>query len=319
MTTAAAPIDILLATYNGAPYLPELLQSLQDQTEENWRLLVRDDGSTDATVDIIRTWAKSTGRSCVILADDGQRLGASHSFGALLAASDAPYFMFSDQDDVWLPEKIAHTWAALKKREAKCPAGTPIMAHCDLAVVSETLEPLAPSFWAQSRLDPLDPASHKRLLLENFTPGCAVMGNRALAVRALPVPDAAIMHDWWLALVAGYLGEIVTIPKPLILYRQHGGNAIGAQDWGLPGITRRFLRSPSEAISRTKRILRRTPAQAQAFADRFVADLKTSDAQNVEELAALPKSALLRRKTYFLRSGMRPSSWLRTCVLWVFI
>ena len=145
------------------------------------------------------------------------------------------------------------------------------------------------------------------------------MGNRALAEKALPIPDAAIMHDWWLALVAGYLGEIVTVNAPLILYRQHGTNAIGAQDWGLPSITQRFLNDPAKAISRTKRILRLTPQQAQAFAERYLGNLDASDAKRVEDLANLPSMGLIARKTYFSRSGMRPSSWLRTIVLWVFM
>lgn len=314
-----AQIDILLATYNGAQYLPALLASLSEQSEKNWHLIVRDDGSSDDTLAIIRDWSKTHGHPCTVMEDDGERLGARHSFGALLEFSRAPYFLFCDQDDVWLPEKISAKLAALRAREALCVTDTPLMAHCDLAVVNSDLKPLAPSFWAQSKLDPTDPASHKRLILENFTPGCAMMGNRALAETALPVPDDAIMHDWWLALVAAYLGQIVTVPKALILYRQHGSNAIGAQDWGLSSITRRFVKNPAEAIFRTKRILRLTPAQAATFHDRFASKMNKDDADQVQQLAALPRAGLMARKTYFWRSGLRPSSWLRTAVLWVFM
>lgn len=96
-----AAVDILLATYNGARFLPEQLQSLIDQHFRDWRLIVRDDGSADDT----------------------------------LAISDAPYFAFCDQDDVWKPDKLSRMVACLRQHEATVGAATPLLAFCDLEPV----------------------------------------------------------------------------------------------------------------------------------------------------------------------------------------
>lgn len=108
-------VDILLATYNGAKYLPEQLASLESQTHGDWRLIVRDDGSSDGSLDLVRDWAVETGSDLVVLEDGESRLGPAQSFGQLLARSDAPYFAFCDQDDVWLAEKIKARLASKEK------------------------------------------------------------------------------------------------------------------------------------------------------------------------------------------------------------
>src|SRR5829696_7008565 len=94
--------DILLATFNGARFLPEQLASIEAQTHGGWRLIVRDDGSDDGTRSIIEAFAERHGERVRFLRDGRSQLGACGNFAALLEASDAPYFMFCDQDDVWL-------------------------------------------------------------------------------------------------------------------------------------------------------------------------------------------------------------------------
>ena len=110
--------------------------------------------------------------------------------------------MLADQDDVWLPEKIAVLLGRMRRLEAELGQRTPILVHSDLVVVDSSLRKLHPSFWACRRLDPVRGATLRRLAVENVVAGCSAMINRALAEECLPIPQQAIMHDWWMALVA---------------------------------------------------------------------------------------------------------------------
>lgn len=257
-------IDILLATYNGAAFLPEQLASLLAQTHTNWRLLLRDDGSTDGSPQIVRDWAEANGVDLLVI-DEGQgNIGASASFGRLLEASTAPYFALCDQDDVWLTTKVEATLRALQ--DAEDDSGTPVLAYCDLVVVDRNLREIAPSFRDFCSIGSLpEKRVLRKLITQNTVTGCATMGNAALRAMALPIAPEARMHDWWLALVAGQFGRIVEMEESLILYRQHGKNSMGVNALDLFSRLRRMLRGPRQALHRYA--VRR--AQAQAFLDRF--------------------------------------------------
>ena len=103
----------------------------------------------------------------------------------------------------------------------------PVLAHTDLVVVDENLHTIAPSFWSYSNLNPYCGSRLNRLLIQNVVTGSATMINRALARLASPIPQGAVLHDWWLALVASALGRIEAIPEKTVLYRQHGRNCAG--------------------------------------------------------------------------------------------
>jgi len=110
-------IDILLSTYNGEQYLRNQIESIINQTYKNWRLLIRDDGSQDKTIEILEYYLRKH-KDKIVLIEDGQKhLGASKSFFRLLGYSDAKYIMFCDQDDVWLPYKIEKTYNKMKELE----------------------------------------------------------------------------------------------------------------------------------------------------------------------------------------------------------
>ena len=98
-------VDILLSTYNGEKYLPELLHSLENQTHDNWHLYIRDDGSTDSTPILIENFIKRYPKKSNFI--DGKNIGAIKSFGELLKKSNSDYVLLCDQDDVWLDNKIS--------------------------------------------------------------------------------------------------------------------------------------------------------------------------------------------------------------------
>lgn len=209
-------VAVLLSTYNGARYLPEQLASLKAQRGVTLRLHARDDGSTDDTCAILRAHAPIWPELATVTS--GPNMGAAASFLHLLqsAPDDVAYYAFCDQDDVWMPDKLARGIAALEKKTG------PALYCSNMTCVAEDLRPLGvPQAHVDTRL--------QHLLFENIATGCTIVLNaeaRALINSRSPM-RGVVMHDWWCALVLAALGEIVYDPEPSLLYRQHGGNLIG--------------------------------------------------------------------------------------------
>jgi rhamnosyltransferase len=225
---AGARIFIAMATYNGERFIEEQIRSIQSQTFADWRLLVRDDGSRDQTCQLVSKLAQQDGR-IRLLADRRGNQGAIGNFAVLMEVAleeGADYLFLADQDDIWRPEKLSIMLAAIQELEQKA-ADLPLLVHCDLEVVDEGLHPIAKSFIRFSRLSPTR-ADLGLLLCQNQVTGCASLFNRRLLELACPVPREVLMHDWWLALLAAASGKIGFVPLPLVRYRQHGENVLGA-------------------------------------------------------------------------------------------
>lgn len=302
-------IDILLATYNGATWLPALLESLESQTFQDWRLVVRDDGSGDNSLEIVSAWARQRHQPVKIIFDALGSLGACGSFGALLEHSRSPYFALCDQDDVWLPAKLAELLACMQRTEDRKDPATPIVAHSDLTVVDDQLRPLHPSFRAYKGFQTgPDSRSLPKTVLQNQVTGCATLGNAALRSAALPIPNGSMIHDWWLAMVATAFGEVIEHPLPLVLYRQHGENVIGARSWGPSALARRFARRPLAMITDARMHVSRSQERARAFVQRFAGRLDPEAERLLRAYASLNEHDIWHRKAFLLRSGMWTSS-----------
>jgi glycosyltransferase involved in cell wall biosynthesis len=303
-------VEIVLAVYNGARYLPALLDSIQAQTHSDWRLWVRDDGSSDDSVAIIRARAAADGRVAV-LHSGGPPGGATRAFAWLLdrLPGDAGYVMCADQDDVWLPYKVERTLRAMLDAEAG-QTRRPVLVHTDLAVVDERLEPIHRSFWEFSQLPP-EPVTLRRYVVRNSVTGAALMVNRALVDLACPIPRDAMFHDWWLALVGAAFGRVVAVREPTILYRQHGKNAVGAYDRRITlRAVARSIATHREGTRWFREKLAETARQAAAFLDRYGPALSEADRVFLREFAALPEQPLLRRKRGLLRLRTLPDQGL---------
>jgi glycosyltransferase involved in cell wall biosynthesis len=234
---------IILAAYEGGAYLDAQIESIRGQSAAGWRLYARDDGSRDDTRQRLDGWAARDPR-IEVLPSGGARLGAAASFGLLLQHAldrGARYVFPSDQDDVWLPRKCERMLALMHGREAILGTEAPLLVHSDLTVVDRDLAPIHPSFAAQHRLNAGAHGGAARLLLGNSVTGCAALVNAPLVRCALPMPEVA-MHDWWLAQCAAVFGEVAYLDEPTVLYRQHGGNVVGAR--GMSGRAAAIARSP---------------------------------------------------------------------------
>ena len=223
-------IAILLATYNGERYLAEQLDSLLAQTCQDWHLYVHDDGSLDGTLAMLHSFASAHPDKMTIL--DYPPMGEPcKNFLSMLERVDAPYYMFCDQDDVWLPEKIERTFHVMRQAEIAGPTDTPILIHTDLTVVDEDKNVINPSFWNYSRIYPQWFTNYIDYAALNPVTGCTMLFNaKAKAIIKRPY-DLATMHDAWVTFsVAAVNGIIESVKEPTILYRQHGHNTLGAKD-----------------------------------------------------------------------------------------
>ena len=199
-------IDVLLATYRPrADWLAAQIDSIRGQQGVDVNLLRREDAAGE---------------------------GASANFSALLAESKAPYTAFSDQDDVWLPEKLSKLLAKMRELEARHGRETPCLVFCDSVLVDADLRVLEPSFLRAARLDPAR-LKFRQLVLQNVPSGHQMLINAALRRLCTPIPPEAVMHDHWISLIAARNGHIAYLNEPLVLYRQHAHNVFGGQKVGL--------------------------------------------------------------------------------------
>lgn len=249
-------VTIVMATYMGARFVREQIQSIQQQTHTNWRLVVRDDESSDGTVKIVEEMAAADPR-IGILADGKGKLGPCQNFNELLMASaHERYVMCCDQDDIWLDRKIETTLRHMVTAEARSP-GAAILVFTDFTMVDRDGRTLCSSSVVIGNIRKMPRFDLHSLLGYDYIWGCTTMVNRELLRLALPVSTQAESHDYWLALVAATLGEIVFVDEQTMLYRRHGLAVTGAADIG--SWRKRFRRhvlaahEHSQSIARTER------------------------------------------------------------------
>lgn len=281
-------VDVLLAVYNGTPYLAEQLHSLKQQKEVAFRLLARDDCSSDGSKEILQKY------HCELL-PSVSRLGIVQNFSTLLQASNSDYTFFCDQDDIWLPEKVQLSLLAFNSDK-------PTLIHTDLKLVDENLKLLSPSFWSHQQLTPTSSLNH--LLVQNRVTGCTMGINRKLRQLVGEIPKEAIMHDWWIALVAAAFGQIISLPSATVLYRQHTSNSIGAKT-PLQRISAKFQNPSLHQIS-----LKNRHKQAEAFYQRYRPQLSSDQCQALEALLKAPHSSWLKNKRTQYRYGFHRSGFL---------
>jgi glycosyltransferase involved in cell wall biosynthesis len=305
-----AAIDILMSTYRGEKYLGEQVESLLGQTCGEWRLLVRDDGSADDTIGLLRRLEEShPGR--IRLLEAGENVGPRDSFSLLAKESTAEYAMFCDQDDVWLPGKVMKSLSRIREMEELHGKDTPILLFADMEVVDEGGKVVAGSFWGYSHLDPRA-TSLNRLLLLNVGAGCTMIMNRTLLRLALPVPSEAVMHDYWCILVASAIGKVSYLAEATVRYRQHPESCLGARPvppvkpadlfWLFLGLPARLLARQSSLAERHAPYRRQATVLLERYGPRMEREKKTV----VEDFLRMGDCGSLRRMGLMFRHGMFP-------------
>lgn len=318
-------VTVLLCTYNGAAYVRAQLQSILDQTVQDLHVVVSDDGSTDETLAIVEAMAAVHPGRITILRQDPPTGSAQRHFLKLLverAYDMADYIMLSDQDDVWLPEKVEKTLARMQADEAACraagEANASILVHCDSRIVDRALREIAPSFVAYQKMTP-SRCQLRQLLVQNNVVGGALMMNRALAERITEIPAHCVMHDQWIALIASAFGHIDFVPESLYLYRQHGDNVLGAgkgsrimEILGRFGIGRKDGKTKAEMDAHSQNVYREMFLQAECFRSCFDAELSVQQKHLLDEFTAIPKRNRLGKICTILRYGFTYNLFHRT-------
>jgi glycosyltransferase involved in cell wall biosynthesis len=222
---------VLLSSYNGASFIRDQLDSILDQTLSPTLIVVRDDGSTDATWDIVQDIA----RAAPISAFAGPNLGPRDSFFSLLNECPAADVVFlADQDDVWYPDKMARAIEAI----SQLPAHRPALYCSRVDIVDCNLKKIGQSTnWPR-------PPTFGNALVENIAMGCTIAINRAALelFRSGGRPKYAIMHDWWLYLIVSAFGEVIYDRRPSMGYRVHDANVVGLSTGRLDIFKRKLSR-----------------------------------------------------------------------------
>lgn len=218
-------IDVLLATYNGEKYIKEQIESILSQTYKNIKLIISDDCSSDKTVEILKEYEKKDNR--IQLYIQKQNLGVVKNIEFLLNKVENELYMLSDQDDIWLPEKIEKSVLKLKSEKADLVFG-------DLEVVDKELKTIYPSFGDFMLLSKkinkyID--SYRMNYLYNCVTGCTIISKKEFIKKILPLPTKSkyLLHDHWIALMVSLNGKLAYMKEKYIKYRQHGNNEVGTK------------------------------------------------------------------------------------------
>jgi glycosyltransferase involved in cell wall biosynthesis len=272
-------ISVCMAICDGEKFLPAQMESILAQLAENDEVVIVDDASSDGS----REFLTSLNDWRIRLVRNESNVGVLKSFERALLEAKGEYIFFADQDDVWLDGKIEKTLGLLRQSEQKYGQDAPILVHTDLKIVNNSLHSIAESFWCYQNIHPRRGEILNRLLLQNVVTGCTVMINSRLRELALQIPHGAIMHDWWLALVAVLFGQVVHLDEPTILYRQHDNNSVGAKRWGLKQMVRQ-----ARSFEAVRSSMLHTMQQAQVLLDRYRDRMTSEQYSMIEAYSRLP-------------------------------
>lgn len=299
-------VTIALCTFNGAEHLEAQLASYLTQTHTAWDLWISDDGSSDTTRTILEDFAKAHGHNRDIRILDGPQKGVAANFLSLLCHPEFPQApcALSDQDDVWLPEKLALGLAEIQMARPCLYGAQSIPTNADLVPLGQSQPP-----------NPMrsPPPSFANALVQNIVSGHTAMLNApALAlVRDAGVPQHIPYHDWWLyQLVTGAGGVVIVRPQKVLLYRQHSRNTMGANH-GLGAGLRRALQLLGATYGAW---LAANTAALRHIEQRLTPQAKST----LTALEQAPKQIFaLQRLRALRRYGNKRHSRLGTTALWI--
>lgn len=221
-------VIIIMSTFNGERFVEQQIKSLLNQTFPS-QIIIRDDGSYDNTVNIIKKFADQHS-NIFIYQDDLKHKGLRESYLSLLnyAITLSPdYICYADQDDLWFPDKTEKLLILMVAKETK---DQPTLVFSDVKVVNENLNVIHPSLSELQNLNNHDPITLKKLLFYCPALGCTIMLNKALSnlISQYAQYGKSINHDKWALVLSAIRGKIVYLPESTLLYRQHSSNTVGA-------------------------------------------------------------------------------------------
>ena len=309
-------IKIIMCTYNGERYLRQQIQSILENTRTDWHLYISDDGSSDATVEIIESYQKaypgkiSGGKHKI-------RNGSAEHFLEMVKTTademqEEDFVMLCDQDDVWNRDKIEITYRAMKKLIKHHGNGIPLLVCSDVCVTDENLQVIAPSF-AKANHYNVKKMAFAQLMMENKVQGSTIMINKALAGMIDRIPKHMKMHDCWLGLIAAAFGKLMYINRPTMMYRQHVDNVMGNTDFWTD------MRNKIYNLDKQRAIVMSTTKQIKDFIEIYGDRLSDSRKKEAFAFAGLPQQNFVKRRYTIMKYHMWKSGLLRNIGLMILI
>lgn len=307
-----ARFHIVLATYNGAKYVREQLDSILANTEKDISIEICDDGSTDGTLAIAEEYAEKY--EFIHVHQNETNLGYVKNFLEGIKRSSSPYIMLCDQDDIWDSDKIERTYEEMKRLEGQTGGKEkkPLLVFTDAMNYDSDTGKLLGSFHQNSHLntDKLD-AAH--LFMENKCIGCTVMLNDAILPYLETVPEEIRVHDWWLALICCHFGKISYLSETTLQYRQHSGNMIGGSGFF------DYFRDRVKNLKKQREALEKTFLQGAAFQHLFGNRLEGRAGQVAQHFADMKEAGFFRRRWWMLRYGFCKSGFTRNVAMFLIL
>lgn len=291
-------VQVLLSTYNGEQYISEQLESILHQSYSNISILIRDDGSSDYTVGLIKEYADIHPDRIQVIS--GTNIGVVPSFFELLKHADpnADYYCFCDQDDVWLERKVERAVNILNAQSEHHPA----MVFTPTELADHDLNPLGS--WPKA---PVKPPSFYNALVQNIAVGATITINKETRNRFITGSEvnssSIIMHDWWIYILVSAFGCVMYDQQPSMLYRQHGNNVVGGSNSLFDKMKKKYR---SYIKHKGKHLL---VIQAKEFY-RIYGPLLGDEERHQLELFITPRTKLRQRMNFLQRSRLYRQSML---------
>jgi glycosyltransferase involved in cell wall biosynthesis len=262
---------VVMATFNGDRFLNSQLESISNQNTADLYLIVNDDGSTDNTMQILSYWKM---KGLIKELHTSNRIGADASFMKLLKlAKYFDYVAFSDQDDLWEPNKLYTLQSKIQGEEPTLVFCNRNYINADNEIISTRSHKIRPSF--------------QNALIENVAPGNTMLMNKSLVDLICALPDDIVGHyDAWIYLVASGLGKCVYVPEALVNYRLHGDNLVG--------LRKRNLESVLDSIQKQAVLV-------ESFAENVFGQLSEEKSQTLQEYISFLNLTKLRERFFHIR------------------
>lgn len=300
-------VNILLATYNGDAYLKSQLKSIENQTYNNWYLIVFDDHSSDNTMKILEDFKNAHLDKVCIKRNEVPTGCAKNNFFSILKSKliKPGYIMFCDQDDIWLPNKIEKSYKTILEIENN-DTTTPALVYTDLLVVDENLNQISNSFFSYVKTYDYIPSLSKCLIQNNMA-GCTSIINYKLyeLVTKTDNINNILMHDWWILLLALCTGKVGLLNEPTIQYRQHHNNSIGAKKHGLILIIHKLIHND------TKISIFNAMYQAKNFLNTYKDEIDEKDYNLIKDFSDLTEKSKVKRIKFYLNNNCLKCGILR--------
>ena len=220
-------ISVCMATYNGQKYISKQLESIIKNLSNNDEIIISDDGSKDETLEIIQDYRKNFKNIKVY---EGPHKGVKANFENALRHASGEYIYLTDQDDIWMDNKVEMTQRFFKD------SNVTLVIH-DAAVIDNNMDIVIGSFFSTRN----SKSGIIKNIVKNSYIGCCMAFRKEILDYILPIPDNIHMHDQWIGIISEVVGKSVFIPEKLIYYRRHGENVSTMQHLPLRKMIRNRL------------------------------------------------------------------------------